>query len=82
VKGGDDLSGKGDGGASEKLVQYDRDGVEPVKPFIFRAEGDAFVIVAFTIAPQADCVEIMESEGASDGVDQQDIARDGFRKDA
>lgn len=65
-----DLGRQGDCGACEELVEEDGHGVEPVHRHWFGAVGYAFIVVAFAEVPEADLVEVVQAEGAREGVDE------------
>lgn len=68
-----DLRGQDDGGAGEELREQDLHGVEPVQGLRRRASGDALAVVALAVVPQADLVEVVQAEGAGDGVHEDEI---------
>lgn len=70
IENGENLSGKGDGSAVEELGHEDLDRVEPVEVLGFTAVGDSDSHVSFAEIPEADLVEVVESYGLSDRVDQ------------
>lgn len=68
------------GSAGEQLVEENLDGVEPVKRLGVGAICRALALEAFTKVPQSDRVEIVQTDGPGNRVDDDGI-RDGSRKD-
>lgn len=66
-------------GAGKEFIEKNLDGIEPVECFRGRAVGYAFVVVALAEIPQADLVEIVETEGASERVDEDCVGGCGCR---
>ncbi|GMG27313.1 unnamed protein product [Aspergillus oryzae var. brunneus] len=68
------------GSSGEQFGHDDLDRVEPVESLRFGAFGDATIIVSLTEIPQTDGVEIMETDGSRNTVNQDGIG-DGERDD-
>lgn len=73
---GVDLRGQSNRCAGEQLAAQDLNGIEPIQRLRVGAIGNAIAVVAFTVAPQADGVEVVQTEGLGDTVDE-DRVRDG-----
>jgi hypothetical protein len=69
-----DFSWQGDGSAGQQFVEQDLDGVEPVQGLRGRAVRYPFVVVAFAEVPEADLVEVVQAQGAGEGVDERDVS--------
>lgn len=67
------LCGESDGGACQELVEQDLHRVEPVEWFGVGAVCDSLIVVAFAEVPEADLIEIVEAEGAGEGIDELDV---------
>lgn len=67
-----DVGRQGDGCTSEELAEENLDRIEPVHPLWFTAEGD-LVAIAIAVAPKTDLVEVMQTQGPGDAVDQAKI---------
>lgn len=68
-----DFRGQSKGGTREQLIDKCLDGIEPVQGFRVRAVGYSFVVVAFAEVPEADLVEIVQAEGAREGVGEDNV---------
>jgi len=73
-----DVGREVDRGPSQQLALKDCYRVEPVERLRFRAYGDTLAIVSFAVAPQANIVEVVETECPGDGVDEDRIRDRGW----
>nr|POF16534.1 hypothetical protein CFP56_24052 [Quercus suber] len=64
-------------GAGEQLALDDGDGIEPVEGLRVGAVGDALAIVALTEVPEADGVEVVQTKGLGETVDEHAIGEGG-----
>ncbi len=57
----------------QEFIEQNLDGVEPVEAPRRGAERNAFIVIAFTEVPESDLVEIVEAEGACEGVNEHKV---------
>lgn len=67
------MEGERTGSTGKQFIQNDLQRIKPVETFWFRTPGDPFVVVAFAEIPQPHLVEVMETDGSSDAVDQHGV---------
>lgn len=71
------VGGQRNGGTGKQLVEQDGNWVEPVEGAWAGAVGYALIVITFAEIPEADVVEVVETEGAGEGVDEGEFGGGG-----